>query len=111
MRYEFPHVGQFSVGQIKQATNVPLWNDECVTFCDWKAIVKSYCEIVLQQNAAFINIAKRALVFSHSKIIATLNPGVQVDGDRTEVEADSFTFHVQVGTFSLPFVADLAEDG
>ena len=48
MRYEFPHVGQFSVGQIKQATNVPLWNDECVTFCDWKAIVKSYCEIVLQ---------------------------------------------------------------
>ena len=85
MRYEFPHVGQLSVGQIKQATNVPLWNDECVTFCDWKAIVKSYCEIVLQQNAALINIAKRALVISHSKIIATLNPGVQVEGDRTEV--------------------------
>ena len=85
MRYEFPHVRQFSVGQIKQATNVPLWNDECVTFCDWKAIVKSYCEIVLQQNAALINIAKRALVISHSKIIATLNPGVQVEGDRTEV--------------------------
>ena len=40
-----------------------------------------------------------------------LNPGVQVEGDRTEAEADSFTFHVQVGTFSLPFVADLAEDG
>ena len=81
----------FFFGQIEQAGDVPVGNDEHVALCDRKCVEKSCCKIVLQQDARFLQVTKWALGLIHVRIITKLNPRVQVAG--------------------LPFVVPINSDG
>lgn len=67
-RYELPKGFLLLFGQLEQAGDVPLGNDERVAFCDRKCVEKSCRNTVLQVDVGLIQVTKGASVLIHDTI-------------------------------------------